>query len=40
MGVDTKGLLKGRVLPEDVLNFIRQIFDPTSISSGRRWVIT
>lgn len=32
MGVDTKGLLKGRVSPEDVLNFIRQTFDPNSIS--------
>lgn len=48
MGVDTKGLLKGRVLPEDVLNFIRQTFDPNAIfhvklnnygdDSGYEWI--
>ena len=48
MGVNTKGLLKGRVLPEDVLNFIRQTFDPNATShvklvnygsdSGYEWI--
>lgn len=32
MGVDTKGLLKGKVLPEEVLNFIRQSFDQNAKS--------
>ncbi len=48
MGVDTKGLLRGRVLPEDVLNYIRQTFDPNAIldvklnnygdDSGYEWI--
>lgn len=48
MGVDTKGLLKGKVPPEEVLNFIRQTFNPNAKShvklsnygddSGFEWI--
>lgn len=32
MGVDTKGLLKGKVLHEEVLNFIKQKYDQNAKS--------
>ena len=30
MSVDTKGLLKGKVTPDEIINFIRQTFDPNA----------